>query len=160
MCTPTNDPFTKSFYSPEKGFTRLRSPTPQSGNVVGVNLARPSSAPPILITLSSAISAVDSAMPITGKITFSRLPPSEHQLLIETKLQAIELGSPRRGRLSIRNKLLLSPLACIHSNLYCSSLVTLIQASWVLAHLPLRWLLLPWIQGWSQWILKWMLLVR
>jgi len=70
MCTPTNDLFLKSFSSLEKGFTRLHSPTPQSGKITSVNLARPSSAPPILITPSSTIPAADMAMPITGKITF------------------------------------------------------------------------------------------
>jgi hypothetical protein len=115
MSSPTNDPFPKSFYSPE---TRLHSSISQSGNITSLKLARPSSAPPILIKPSSTIHAADRTMLITGQITFL---PVFHEvninLFIETQLQAIGLGSPRREWLSARNMLLLSPLVCIHPKL-------------------------------------------
>ena len=92
---------------------RLPSPMPQSANVTSatLNIAHPSSAPPILTTPSSTIPAADTAMPTTGKINF---PQSQHQFLIGIKLQALRLGRPRRERLSAHSKLLLSPLVCIH----------------------------------------------
>ena len=142
MSTPTNDPFLKSSYSlEEEGLARLPSPIPQSANVTSasLNIARPSSAPPILITPSSTIPVADMAMPITGKIIFVCLPQSEHfehQLLIKTKLQAIGLGSPQREKLGARNKLLLSPLVCIDPN-PLSFIISNTDLDFLSSHLPL-----------------------
>ena len=68
MCTLPSDPFVEPFYSLKKAFTRLLPPTPQSADCASINIARPSSAPPILMTPSSAIRAANIPMPVTSKI--------------------------------------------------------------------------------------------
>ena len=71
MCTLPNDPFVEPFYSMKEACTRLLTPVPESAGGTSVNIARPSSAPPILVTQSSTILAGNIAMPVTSKILFS-----------------------------------------------------------------------------------------
>ncbi|KIJ94775.1 hypothetical protein K443DRAFT_640771, partial [Laccaria amethystina LaAM-08-1] len=66
MCTLTSDPFVEPFYSLKKPFTRLLSPIPASAEGISIDIVRPSSAPPILITQSSTIRAANMAIPVTG----------------------------------------------------------------------------------------------
>ena len=75
MCTLPSDPFVESFYSLKKTFLRL-----QSTDGTSFNIARPSSAPPILMTPSSTIRAANIAMPVTSKIHFD-LPAPKRTLI-------------------------------------------------------------------------------
>ena len=70
MCTLPSDPFVESFYSLKKTFQRL-----QSTDGTTFNIARPSSAPPILMTPSSTIGAANIAMPVFSKIHFDLPAP-------------------------------------------------------------------------------------
>jgi hypothetical protein len=71
MCTLPSNPFVESFYSMKKAFTRILSPMPSFADDISIYTAHPSSAPPALITPSSAIRAADIAMPVTSKILFN-----------------------------------------------------------------------------------------
>ena len=72
---PTNHPFLKPFSSLKKAITRLRSRMPQSADIASNDLARPSSDPPILMTPSSTIHAVDIAMAVASKMPFNLPAP-------------------------------------------------------------------------------------
>ena len=72
---PTNHHFLKPFSSLKKAITRSRSRTPQSADIASNDLARPSSDPPILMTPSSTIHAVDIAMPVASKMPFNLSAP-------------------------------------------------------------------------------------
>jgi len=74
MCTLPSDPFIEPFYSPKKAFTRLLSLVPESADGTSINIACPSSAPPILITQSLTIHTANIAMLVTSKIFIN--PPA------------------------------------------------------------------------------------
>ena len=121
MCTLPNDPFVEPLYSLKKAFTRLLPPTPQSADCANINIARPSSAPPILMTPSSTIRAANIPMP-ASKMLLNLSVPKWTLTLIESNFQVIRF----MPSLSARNKLYLSPLVWIHSNLYLLLLIILI----------------------------------
>ena len=121
MCTLPSDPFVEPFYSLKKAFRGLLPPTPQSADCANINIARPSSAPPILMTPSSTILAANIAMP-ASKMLLNFSVPKWTLTLIESNFQVIRFMPP----LSARNKLCLSPLVWIHSNLYLLLLIILI----------------------------------
>ena len=75
MCTLPSDPFIEPFYSLKKAFTRLLPPAPQSADCASINIARPSSAPPILLSPSSTIRTANIAMPVTSKMFFNLSAP-------------------------------------------------------------------------------------
>ena len=87
---------------------------PQSADIASDDLARPSSDPPISITLSSTIRAADIAIPVTSKILLTFLPQSEHGWLFKSNLQVVSLKSQVKVWLSTRNKFYLSLLVCIN----------------------------------------------
>ena len=80
MCTLPNDPFVEPFYSLKKAFMRLLCPIPEFAGDTSINLARPSSAPPILMTQASTIPTANMAKPVTSKILFS-LPAPKRTLI-------------------------------------------------------------------------------
>ena len=75
MCTLPSDPFVEPFYNLKKAFMRLHSPIPESADGASINIARPGSAPPTLITPSSTIRAADIAVPVTSKILYNLPAP-------------------------------------------------------------------------------------
>ena len=75
MSIPTNRRFLKPFSYLKKAITKSRSPMAQSADIASVDLALPSSAPPILMTPSSTIRAASIAMPVTSKIHFDLPAP-------------------------------------------------------------------------------------
>ena len=113
MCTLRSDAFVEPFYNLKKAFMRL-----QFMDSTSVNIAYPSSGPPILMTPSLTIHAANIAMPVTSKTHFGYilifLPQSEHWLLIESNLQVIRLMSMGVECLSACNKFYLLPLVCIN----------------------------------------------
>ena len=75
MCTLPNDPFVEPLFSQKKAFTGLLSPAPEFAGDTSFNIARPSSAPPILMTQPSTIPRANVAKPVTSKIHFSLPSP-------------------------------------------------------------------------------------
>ena len=75
MCTLPSDPFVEPFYNLKKAFMRLHSPIPEFADGASINIARPGSATPTLITPSSTIRAADIAVPVTSKILYNLPAP-------------------------------------------------------------------------------------
>ena len=96
MCTLPRDPFVEPFYSLKKAFTRLHSPIPASADGSGINIARPSSALPALITPSSTIHA-DIAMPVTSKIFFDFPIPKWTLMAHRIKFAGDQVEVPGEG---------------------------------------------------------------
>ena len=123
MSIPTNRRFLKPFSYLKRAFTKSRSPMAQSADIASDDLARPSSAPPILITPSSTLGAANIAMPVTSKIHFD-LPPKWTLIAHRNWIGRWCLWGSGRW-------VLVSSFTCLHwsaltPNLYHSLLVTLI----------------------------------